>query len=31
MNGRMMPKNASLPKGAYILKNDNRTIKVQIK
>lgn len=31
MSGRMMPKNASLPKGAYILKNDIRTIKVQIK
>lgn len=31
MNGRQMPRNAQLPKGVYILKNNNRTIKVQIK
>ena len=31
MNGRQMPRNTQLPKGVYILKNSNRTIKVQIK
>lgn len=31
MNGRQMPGNTQLPKGIYILKNNNRTIKVQIK
>lgn len=31
MNGRMMPKEAALPKGIYILKNGNKTIKMQIK
>ena len=31
MNGRQMPRNAQLPQGVYILKNNNRTIKVQIK
>ena len=31
MSGRQMPSGAQLPKGIYILKNNNRTIKVQIK
>lgn len=31
MSGRQMPRNTQLPKGVYILKNSNRTIKVQIK
>lgn len=31
MSGRQMPRGAQLPKGVYILKNSNRTIKVQIK
>ncbi|MBQ8065808.1 MAG: hypothetical protein IJ144_04070 [Prevotella sp.] len=31
LNGRQMPRNAQLPQGVYILKNNNRTIKVQIK
>lgn len=31
MNGRQMPSMAQLPKGVYILKNNNKTIKVSIK
>ena len=31
MSGRQMPRGTQLPKGVYILKNSNRTIKVQIK
>ena len=31
LNGRQMPKDATLPKGVYILKNSNKTIKVNIK
>lgn len=31
LNGRMMPKGTALPKGIYILKNSNKTIKMQIK
>lgn len=31
LNGRQMPQGAQLPKGVYILKNSNKTIKVSIK
>ena len=31
MQGRMMPQGSTLPKGTYIVKNSNRTIKVNIK
>ena len=31
MSGRQIPRGTLLPKGVYILKNSNRTIKVQIK
>lgn len=31
LNGRRMPQGAQLPKGIYILKNSNRTIKVTIR
>lgn len=31
LNGRQMPQGAALPKGVYILKNNNRTLKVNIK
>lgn len=31
MQGRQMPQGSSLPKGVYIVKNSNRTIKVNIK
>ena len=31
LNGRQMPKDATLPKGVYILKNSNKTIKVNIR
>ncbi len=31
MNGRQMPSMAQLPKGVYILKSNNKTIKVSIK
>ena len=31
INGRQMPQGASLPKGIYILKNNNRTLKVTIR
>jgi hypothetical protein len=31
LNGRQMPSTAQLPKGVYILKNNNRTLKVNIK
>ena len=31
MNGRQMPQGAQLPKGVYILKNNNKTLKVSIK
>jgi hypothetical protein len=30
MQGRMMPQGAALPRGMYIVKNNNRTIKVRI-
>ena len=30
LNGRQMPQGAALPKGVYILKNNSRTIKVNI-
>ena len=31
INGRQMPQGVSLPKGIYILKNNNRTLKVTIR
>lgn len=31
MQGRMMPQGSALPKGTYIVKNNNRTIKVNIR
>ena len=31
LNGRRMPQGAQLPKGVYILKSNNKTIKVNIK
>ena len=31
MQGRMMPQDSALPKGTYIVKNNNRTIKVNIR
>ena len=31
LNGRQMPKDTTLPKGVYILKNSNKTIKVNIR
>ena len=31
MNGRQMPDKANLPKGVYILKTNNKTIKIQLK
>ena len=31
MQGRMMPQGSTLPKGTYIVKNNNRTIKVNIR
>ena len=31
LNGRRMPQGEQLPKGVYILKNSNKTIKVNIK
>lgn len=31
MQGRMMPQGSTLPKGTYIVKNSNRTIKVNIR
>ena len=31
MQGRQMPQGASLPKGVYIVKNNNRTLKVNIR
>ena len=31
LNGRQMPQGAQLPKGVYILKNNNKTFKVTIK
>ena len=31
MNGRLMPDKANLPKGVYILKTNNKTIKIQLK
>jgi len=31
MSGRQMPQGAALPKGVYIVKNSNRTFKMQIK
>lgn len=31
MGGRLMPRGASLPKGVYIIKNNGKTIKMQIK
>ena len=31
MQGRMMPQGSALPKGTYIVQNNNRTIKVNIR
>ena len=31
LNGRQMPSGAALPKGVYILKNSNKTLKVTIR
>lgn len=31
MQGRQMPQGAALPKGVYIVKNNNRTLKVNIR
>ena len=31
MQGRMMPQGSALPKGTYVVKNNNRTIKVNIR
>ena len=31
LNGRQMPQGTTLPKGVYILKNSNKTIKVNIR
>ena len=31
LNGRQMPQGAQLPKGVYILKNNNKTLKVTIR
>ncbi len=31
MGGRLMPRDAQLPKGVYIMKTNNKTIKFQVK
>ncbi len=31
MGGRLMPRNAQLPKGVYVMKTNNKTIKFQVK